>query len=192
MLGATLASLRCRPANISAPATIREKLGSAHPRNAPYQAFRAKDGHFVMAAGNDRLWSSVCQVVARPDLVKDARFLDTASRTRNQVELCALLEAIFADRDAADWIGLFTAAGVPCGPINTYSQILRDPQVAHMGWVRDMTLPTGLATKTFTCPVRLSGKNIEVRSPPPQLGQHRDEVVAWLRASGMADLIEVE
>jgi len=181
MLGATLGFAALQTSEYFGTGKDPRKLGSAHPRNAPYQAFRAEDDYFVMAAGNDRLWSSVCRVVGRPELEKDTRFVSTAARTANQVELCALLEAVFAARSAADWVADFTAAGVPCGPINTYSQILHDPQVAHMGWVRDMVLPTGRATKTFACPIRLSGKTLDIRSAPPRLGQHRDEVLAGLR-----------
>jgi crotonobetainyl-CoA:carnitine CoA-transferase CaiB-like acyl-CoA transferase len=181
MLGVTLGFAALQTSEYFGTGKDPQKLGSAHPRNAPYQAFRAKDGYFVMAAGNDRLWSSVCRVVERPEWVEDARFVSTAERTKNQVELCALLEANFASHDAAHWVETFTAANVPCGPINTYSQILNDPQVAHMGWVRDMVLPNGAETKTFICPVMLSGKNVEVRSPPPKLGQHRDEIISWLR-----------
>lgn len=190
MLGATLGFAALQTSEYFGTGKDPRKFGSAHPRNAPYQAFRAKDDYFVMAAGNDRLWSTVCRVIERSDLEKDPRFVTTSSRTENQVELCASLEAIFSARPAADWINVFTAAGVPCGPINTYSQILRDPQVAHMGWVQTMVLPSGNETKTFACPIRLSGKNIEIRSPPPQLGQHRDEVVSLLRTSAAKDQID--
>ena len=192
MLGATLGFGALQTSEYFGTGKDPKKFGSAHPRNAPYQAFRAKDGYFVMAAGNDRLWSSVCRVIDRLDLAQDARFVDTSSRTKNQVELCSLLEAIFATRDVEDWIEAFTAAGVPCGPINTYSQILSDPQVAHMGWVQDLVLPSGSRTKTFICPVLLTGKNVGVRSPPPRLGQHRDEVISWLRASSLSKLAEAK
>lgn len=190
MLGATLGFAALQTSEYFGTGKDPQKLGSAHPRNAPYQAFRAKDNYFVLAAGNDRLWSSVCRVINRVDLENDPRFITTACRTNNQVELCALLEAIFSSRTAADWIDEFTAAGVPCGVINTYSQILSDPQVEHMGWVQPMVLPSGNETKTFACPIRLSGKAIEIRFPPPQLGQHRDEVIGELRAAAEKDNID--
>ncbi|MGA2567612.1 MAG: CoA transferase [Pseudolabrys sp.] len=190
MLGATLGFAALQTSEYFGTGKDPRKLGSAHPRNAPYQAFRAKDDYFVMAAGNDRLWSSVCRVIGRPELEKDPRFVSTAARTGNQIELCGLLEAVFAARNAADWIAAFTTADVPCGPINTYSQILHDPQVEHMGWVRDMVLPTGRATKTFVCPIRLSGKTLAIRTAPPRLGQHRDEVLAALRAAATKERTE--
>ncbi len=108
MLGVTLGFAALQTSEYFGTGEDPQKLGSAHPRNAPYQAFRAKDGYFVMAAGNDRLWSSVCRVVERPEWVEDARFITTSERTKNQVELCALLEAIFSSSDAAHWVETFT------------------------------------------------------------------------------------
>ena len=89
------------------------KLGSAHPRNAPYQAFKARDGWFVIAAGNNRLWASVCDVVGAPELLDDERFLTPTLRAANQVALKELLERRFAAGDVADWLARFEAAGVP-------------------------------------------------------------------------------
>ncbi|MEP9350092.1 CoA transferase [Xanthobacter sp. KR7-225] len=180
MLGATLAIAALQTSEYFGTGIDPQKLGSAHPRNAPYQAFKAKDGYFAMAAGNDRLWRSVCELVGRPDLVEDPRFLTTSTRTRNQTELRLLLEEVFATKSAAEWIEGFVGVGVPCGAINSYSQILADPQVAHMGWVRETTLPSGVTTKTFASPVMLSGKGIEIRSAPPALGEHRAEVIRAL------------
>lgn len=180
MLGATLAMAALQTSEYFGTGVDPKKLGSAHPRNAPYQAFKAKDGYFAMAAGNDRLWRSVCELVGRLDLVEDARFVNTASRTKNQTELRILLEEIFAAKSAAEWIEGFTGVGVPCGPINSYSQILADPQVEHMGWVRETTLPSGVTTRTFASPVMLSGKGIEIRSAPPALGEHREEIIRAL------------
>ena len=180
MLGATLAIAALQTSEYFGTGIDPQKLGSAHPRNAPYQAFKAKDGYFAMAAGNDRLWRSVCELVGRPDLVEDPRFLTTSTRTRNQTELRILLEEVFATKSTAEWIEGFVGVGVPCGAINSYSQILADPQVAHMGWVRETTLPSGVTTKTFASPVMLSGKGIEIRSAPPALGEHRAEVIRAL------------
>ena len=70
----------------------------------------------------------------------------------------------------------FREAGVPCAPINTYSQALADEQVQHMEWVQDITLPSGRRTKTFGSPLRFSGKGFDIRRDPPSLGQHNDEV----------------
>jgi crotonobetainyl-CoA:carnitine CoA-transferase CaiB-like acyl-CoA transferase len=157
------------------------KLGSAHPRNAPYQAYRAADGWIAIAAGNDRLWHSVCTLIPAPELLADERFSSTGRRASNQEALRALLEAYFTSRPVRHWLELFAPAGVPCSPINGYAEALADPQSAHLQLVQPMTLPNGVATRTVGCPVRLDGEVVPVDTRPPALGEHTDQVIAGLR-----------
>ena len=176
MLGASLGMAALQTSELFGSGKDPRRLGSAHPRNAPYQAFRARDGHFVIAAGNNKLWQSVTQVVARPDLLTDARFATTTLRAENQGALKDLLEAEFAKQGVDHWIGAFETAGVPYGRINSYSQILADPQVAHMGWIEDMELPSGVKTKTFGFPIKISGVDMAKRREPPALGADTDAI----------------
>jgi formyl-CoA transferase len=180
MLGATLGIAALQTSEYFGTGRDPAKLGSAHPRNAPYQAFRAKDGYFAMAAGNDRLWNSVCDALGRSDLAADARFTTTAFRAKHQVALRDLLEAEFADRTVADLLALFSARGVPSAPINSYSQVLADPQVEDMGWVRPLELANGARTLTFISPLRMSRETFGVYRRPPALGEHTAEVLAEL------------
>lgn len=170
MLGCSLGMAALQTSEYFGTGRDPRKLGSAHPRNAPYQAFKAADGHFVIAAGNDKLWQSVTEVVGRPDLFADERFATTQSRAANQVALTDLLEAEFARQGVDHWLGAFEKAGVPHGRINSYSQILTDPQVQHMGWVEEMELPSGVKTRTFGSPVRISATDLSKRRDPPALG----------------------
>ncbi len=182
MLGATLGIAALQTSEFFGSGKDPVKLGSAHPRNAPYQAFQCRDGYFGMAAGNNALWKSVCEVVGMPALFDDERFLDTGRRARNQDALRELLEAEFANDDTAAWLERFRARGVPCAPINNYSQVLQDPQVDHMDWVQPLTLPNGAVTQTFGPPVRFDGASSAIRGAPPALGEHNDEVLGALRA----------
>lgn len=152
------------------------KLGSAHPRNAPYQAFKAADGYFAIAAGNQKLWLEVCRVVELPELTSDPRFGSTTDRASNQAALKQLLERVFTQHPVEHWIDAFNAAGVPHARINDYAAALSDPQTVHMNWVQPLELPNGQQTKTFVSPIRLSGRGFPVRSAPPALGQHTDAV----------------
>jgi crotonobetainyl-CoA:carnitine CoA-transferase CaiB-like acyl-CoA transferase len=147
------------------------KLGSAHPRNAPYQAFRARDDWFVIAAGNNKLWASVCQVAGTPALQHDERFASPSLRARNQVALKDLLEEKFAARDASEWLALFAAEGVPSAPINGYAQALADPQAAHLQLVRELPLPSGRKSRTVGCPVWIDGAPVPVSTTLPLLGE---------------------
>jgi len=180
MLGATLGIAALQTSQYFGTGVDPEKLGSAHPRNAPYQVFRCKGGYFGMAAGNNSLWKSVCEVVGRMDLYDDARFTTPTLRAANQEVLRDILEAIFADKDAEAWLDAFRTAGVPSAPINTYSDVLQDPQVAHMEWVQPLTLPNGAQTKTFVSPIRFSGRTSPILRRPPGLGEHNDEVLGAL------------
>ncbi|VCU71625.1 E-cinnamoyl-CoA:R-phenyllactate CoA transferase [Pigmentiphaga humi] len=151
-------------------------LGSAHPRNAPYQAFQASDGWFVIAAGNNRLWQSVCEIMDLATLVDDERFRTTTLRAANQTELAALLQPRFLRSTARSWLDRFAASGVPCAPINDYESALADPQSEHLELVRPIALPNGRATRTVGCPIRLDGAAVPVRTDLPELGQHTDEL----------------
>ena len=182
-LGATLGIAALQTSEFFGSGKDPVKLGSAHPRNAPYQAFRCKDGHFGMAAGNNALFKAVCRVVDRDDLFADARFLTTSLRAQNQVVLKDMLEAIFMNEDAEVWLSQFRDAGVPCAPINAYSQVLVDPQVDHMKWVQPLTLPNGAITRTFASPIRFDGQSATIRRAPPALGEHNEEVLRALNLS---------
>ncbi len=186
MLGATLGIAALQTSEFFGSGRDPVRLGSAHPRNAPYRVFRSSDGYFGMAAGNNALWRSVCEVVGRPDLLDDERFVSPTTRARHQDALLVILEAEFARADTASWLERFRTAGVPSAPINTYSQVLADPQVEHMQWVQPLTLPNGMQTRTFASPLRFSGEGLPVRLRPPALGEHNDEVLGPLRATAAA------
>jgi crotonobetainyl-CoA:carnitine CoA-transferase CaiB-like acyl-CoA transferase len=147
------------------------KLGSAHPRNAPYQAYAASDGWFVVAAGNNKLWQSVCDAVAAPELLDDDRFKTPSLRARHQAELKALLDPRFAAQPLAAWLDRFARAGVPCAPINGYREALDDPQTRHLELLREQVLPGGHRTRTVGCPIRIDGQPLAVDTRPPQLDQ---------------------
>jgi crotonobetainyl-CoA:carnitine CoA-transferase CaiB-like acyl-CoA transferase len=180
MMGATLAVAALQTSQYFGTGKDPEKLGSAHPRNAPYQAFRAADGWFAMAAGNNRLWGKVCEIAGTMELLSDPRFATSILRAQHQMALRELLETVFTAKPAAHWLERFATAGVPSGEINTYSQALADPQVAHLGIVEDVTLPGGARTKTVVSPVIMSGRTSGIRRGPPEIGQHSDEVRAEL------------
>jgi len=158
-----------------------KRLGSAHPRAAPYQGFQASDAPFMIAAGNDKLWADVCKAVGMPQLRIDPRFETNALRAKNQQELATILQPAFSRRTKAEWLAEFDRRGVPCAPINTYPEILNDPHVQATRLVRDMRLPNGKHTKTVAFPMKITGYEFAVYRDPPALGAHNEEVFAeWL------------
>jgi crotonobetainyl-CoA:carnitine CoA-transferase CaiB-like acyl-CoA transferase len=179
MLGTTLAIAALQTSEYFGSGKDPRKLGSAHPRNAPYQAFQCKDGHFVMAAGNDDLFRRACEGFDCVFLLSDLKYSSTALRAKNQVELKEILEKTFASLTAEQCLGIARKQGVPCAPINTYSEALADPQVGHYGWVQPLALPGGADTRTFVSPLMKQQKP----GKPPALGEHTEEVLRQLSAS---------
>ncbi len=177
MMGTSLAIAALQTSEYFGQGRDPVKLGSAHPRNAPYQAFRAQDDYLVMAAGTQGLWEAVCKIMRSESLLRDARFATTALRASNQLALKDLIEAILQTNTASHWIGAFSQAGVPCCPINAYSAVLADPQTAAMRWVQPLQMANGHQTRTVGTPLKFNGAAPDIARRPPRLGEHNDEVL---------------
>ncbi|APD11290.1 hypothetical protein UC34_13475 [Pandoraea vervacti] len=153
--------------------------------SAPWPTFRARDGYFGMDLDASDHWQSICALVHRVDLLDDPRFGNARERARHQAALRDVLEAVFVAEDRGVWLARLVAVGVPCTEISTYSRVLADPQVAHMGWVRPMVLPSGETTHTIVSPVRLNGQSPVTRLDPPAPGAHTGDILAELDASAV-------
>ena len=188
MLGSMLGIANLQTSELFGTGRDPVRLGSAHPMNAPYAGFKCRDGDIALAAGTNKLWEAACAGIGRMDLTQDVRFTTPTLRAQNQNDLRDLLEQTFANYDAAELLKIFRERGVPCAPINTYSQVLADPQVEHMQWVEPVTLPasnasansSGTISKTVISPQRISGERLGVYRNPPALGEHTAEVVKKL------------
>ncbi|SDE07416.1 CaiB/BaiF CoA transferase family protein [Nocardioides lianchengensis] len=158
------------------------RLGTAHPRNAPYQGFSAADGDFTVAAGNDRLWAAVADVVGRPELVTDPRFVTQADRVAHQRELAGLLQERFAEEKRDHWLTELRARGVPSGPVNTFGEVLADPHVEATGLVGRVEVPVAGEVSTVVYPVRISGLGPRLDRGAPALGGHPEVHAEWVPA----------
>ncbi|MGA1734520.1 MAG: CaiB/BaiF CoA transferase family protein [Burkholderiaceae bacterium] len=176
MLGGLLGMAALQTSEFFGTGQVPKRLGSAHPRNAPYKAFKASDDYFVIAAGNDKLWQTVCELVGLPELAEAPDFKTQLDRARNQTKMNTYLDPVFVQKSASEWLVLFDKAGVPCAPINNYADILSDPHVKAMQWVQPIDLPNGATTQTVAFPMRLEGVALLQVKAPPQLGEHNDEV----------------
>lgn len=152
------------------------RLGSAHPRNAPYQGYQGSDKPFVIAAGNDKLWREVCEATALSALADDPRFITQAMRARNQKELAAILQSVFSTQTAEAWLQEFDRRGVPCAPINNFADILNDKAVADSGLLHELQLPNNTTTMTVGYPVKLSGYQFQIYRKPPLKGEHNHQL----------------
>jgi succinate---hydroxymethylglutarate CoA-transferase len=155
------------------------RLGTAHPRNAPYQGFTAADGDLTVAAGNDRLWAAVAEVTGLPELVEDARFATQPDRVAHQVELAALLQERFAGEKREHWLTELRARGVPCGPVNSFGEVLADPHVEVTGLVSKVPMPVAGEVPQVVFPVRIEGQTPRLDRGAPALGADQDVYAEW-------------
>lgn len=159
---------------------VPQKLGTAHPSIAPYQALACRDGHFVVAVGNDSLWRKFCQALGLTDLGADNEWATNPQRATRRDQLVALIEERLVDREVAEMVAKCEAAGVPAGPIYGLDQVYRDPQVLARDMVVEVQHPTIGPFRMTGIPIKLSETPGEVRMAPPTLGQHSDEVLKRL------------
>lgn len=163
---------------ISGQAPVRH--GNNHPNIVPYQVFNAADKAFVVAVGNDGQFRALCDLLARPELAHDPRYVSNELRVKNRDSLVSTLDDLFAQKHAADWLTLLLDAGIPSAPINTVPEILNDPHVRARGLIQEGTLPDGGTFEFVGNPVGFSATPTDVRISPPLLGQHTDVVLAEL------------
>jgi succinate--hydroxymethylglutarate CoA-transferase len=181
MLGSLLGVAALQTSEYFGTGNAPKRLGSAHPRNAPYRGFQAKDKPFAVAAGNDKLWRDLCEVVGRPDLPDNGRFRNQNLRAKHQDDLFLILQPIFLTRNADEWLKELDAKGIACAPINDFADILSDEHVRHMGLVQRLDTNECVETQTVAFPVAMSGFQFEIIRGPPLLGQHTEEVFReWL------------
>ena len=182
MLDAQVALLENAIARFLATGQVPGPIGSRHPSITPFEAFASRDGHLVVAAGNDRLFARLCETLERPALARDPRFTSNAARTENHAELKEALDEAFATRDTAEWIRRLEAAGVPCGPIQDIRQVLEDPQVIARNMLVEAPLPTGAPIRMAGNPIKLSGfADPPTRRAAPDLDADRAHILAELR-----------
>ncbi len=159
------------------------RLGNRHATIVPYQVFKARDKHVIIAVGTPALWDRFCEVLGfGAELRDDPRFATNPDRLAHYAELTPILEAALARQDADDWLEKLRAAEIPCGPINALDETLNDPQIRHRGMIVEMEHPVGLL-KMLGSPLHLTDTPVTYRRRPPLLGEHTGEVLAEVIAS---------
>jgi len=158
------------------------RLGNRHPSIAPYETYDAADGPFTLAVGNDAIFARLCDAIGRPELAHDERFATNAVRLANVDELGKMLSDAFTGGPAARWIERLSAAGVPAGPINDIPAAFALAQQLNLDAVVEVPTLGGETLRLPAPPIGLTETPATVRRPPPRLGEHSDEVRAWLES----------
>jgi crotonobetainyl-CoA:carnitine CoA-transferase CaiB-like acyl-CoA transferase len=158
-----------------------QRYGNAHPNIVPYETFEAQDGMFILAVGNDRQFSALCNLLGKPDWASDERFATNPARVHNRVIIINLLQPILKQKPVSTWIELLLEAGIPAAPINEISDVFDDPQVQSRDLLQQVTLSTGVDIDMVGPVLKLSATPASVYLPPPVLGEHTDAVLRdWL------------
>jgi crotonobetainyl-CoA:carnitine CoA-transferase CaiB-like acyl-CoA transferase len=156
------------------------RAGNAHPNIQPQDVFQARDGHLVLAVGNDDQFARFCDVLERPELAADERFSTNAGRVRNTHALTPLIGEILATRERDHWVRACARAGVPCGPINTIPEVFADEQIAHRGMLIEIAHAAAGAVPQVASPMRFKNAPLKHDRPPPLLGEHTEELLREL------------
>jgi len=159
---------------------VPKRQGNAHANIVPYQVFRTRDGHMVLAVGNDRQFTKFCAIAGCPQFAADERFATNNNRVRNREILVPMLEEVLLSRTTADWVAPLEAAGVPAGPINDIAQTFEHPQVRHRKMKLDLPHPQAGTVPSVANPIKFSATPIEYKSAPPTLGQHTRDILSTL------------
>ena len=181
LLSSALSGLVNQTGAYTASSTVPHRMGNAHPSVYPYEVIRAKDRDVIITAANDRQFEALCEVLGIGELADDDRFRLNADRTRNRDQMHSLLMERVEQWNADDLFIALNEAGVPCGPINSIREGIELAE--RLGLEPRVTLGEGdHAVDLVRNPVRFSNACLRYDHPPPGLGEHSDEIRAWLSA----------
>jgi crotonobetainyl-CoA:carnitine CoA-transferase CaiB-like acyl-CoA transferase len=180
MLAGQIALLTYHAGTYFTNGSIPTAQGNAHAIIVPYDTFPTGDGFVNIAVGNDRLFQKFCEALGMPDVAADSRFTTNADRNANKAALYEALEANLAKRTTADIVELLDSAGVPCGPIYDIEQVFSDPQSVHNQARQNAQHSTVGEIGLTGFPYRIGGEPLQIRTPPPTLGEQSAEILTEL------------
>jgi len=165
-----------------------ERQGNSHPSIVPYQSFATKDGHMILAVGNDGQFARFCGVAGLSDLVADPRFSTNPARVNNREALIPILAVSIGEKTTSEWTEILAAANVPGGPINDIENVFADAQVKARGIQASIDLPNGGTMPMVANPIHFSDTEISYNRPPPKVGQHTAEVLQEMLALSATEI----
>ncbi|WP_028603616.1 CaiB/BaiF CoA transferase family protein [Ottowia thiooxydans] len=180
MLDVQVATLANQAMNYLVSGKVPRRNGNAHPNIQPQDVYACADGDVILVVGNDGQFARLCKVFGRTEWVEDERFATNAQRVRNIGELSELLRAEFAQWTREKLITALDTVGVPCGPINNVAEVFEEPQVVERQMLRHVPHPSGVDVPLVASPMRFEGDPLPIRSAPPLLGEHSEDILAEL------------
>ena len=178
MLDCQIAILENAIARYLAKNEIPKPMGSRHPSIAPFEAFKTKDSYIIIAAGNDRLFDKLCELLAMPEISKDPKFSDNSSRSKNMDELKNILEKKLVSRSTSEWVKDMEKEKIPCGPIFNIKEAVENPQVDARNMIVKAFHKEIGDFKLAGNPIKMSTyKDEKTRGDIPDLDEHREKIL---------------
>ncbi len=171
---------------------IPRPIGNRHPSIVPFEPFDTLTSPIMVAAGNDRLWATLCSLM-QLDIANDPRFITNPKRNENYQVLRPILAERFMTKTAEEWQQIFDDAGIPCGPINTVDKVVTNEQVVAREMILEVEHPTAGLTRIPGIPIKLSRTPGEIRMAAPILGAETEKILSQylgLTAEQVAELRE--
>ena len=157
---------------------IPKRAGNRYDFIAPYEAFKAKDGWFVLGVGNDNIWKKFCDSIDRKDLINDDRFNTNIKRIKHNKELAEIIGGLSANFTVKEIISILEESGVPAAPINNLEQIVNDPHIAiAREMIQKIVHPIAGEVKITGNPIKMSETNPQIYESSPLLGEHTDYIL---------------
>jgi crotonobetainyl-CoA:carnitine CoA-transferase CaiB-like acyl-CoA transferase len=179
LLETGLAWMKGHIASFRVSGVVPERHRTGSHRVVPFQSFDTATGPVIIAAGNDRLFAKLAEVVGHPEWARDPRYATNAARVAHKTELLDALADILRTGSKGQWIDRLEAAGVPCAPINSLPDAVTDPQTAALGIIQQAP---GDEYALVALPLSFDGVRPGIRLAPPGIGEHTDEVRAEHKA----------
>lgn len=189
LLDVCLASMTNLAQSYLTSGTAPKRYGNAHASIVPYQAFEAKDGHMVIAVGNDHQFKTFVGALGKPEWADDARFARNSTRVANREDLVGMIGDVLMTRNVEDWVAIFRKINIPAAAVNTVEGAFQLDQIQARGMEITMPHPqSDRPIKLVGSPFHLSETPVSYRLPPPVMGQHTDEVLQGLLDMSPAEL----
>jgi crotonobetainyl-CoA:carnitine CoA-transferase CaiB-like acyl-CoA transferase len=180
LLASALATLVNQAQNAFATGHAPGRGGNAHPNIVPYETFETADGELAVAVGSERQWPRFCDALGLGALARDPRFSTNGGRVEHRTVLRPILAARFLDRTSADWLARLTAVDVPCGPVMDILSAFAAPEAVALGMSVEVEHPALGVLRQVGLPLQFERTPGSIRSAPPLLGEHTDEILAEL------------
>ncbi|HQS92417.1 CoA transferase, partial [Polaromonas sp.] len=162
---------------------VASQAGNFHPTSIPTGVYKARDGYMNIAVFGSKIWERFCDILGAPEWVTDARYHDKMGRSVNRDALNAEINRRLAAQDRAYWIERLNAGGVACGLINNLQEVFEEPQVQHLGMVKDVVSSRQGEQKMVGQPMQLERTPSTIARAAPRRGEHTEEILGELGLS---------